>query len=201
MAVHGEAVLKGAKQHTSLKEAIADATFVVATTAKRRHRLPALDLREGAERIVEEAARGRVAILFGRENHGLDAEELSLAHATIAVETSPECRALNLAQAVLLIAHEVFRNAKTRGTRASSKGGSLLRMEMREQLFLEMQRALEHVGILHAGTEVACLQSLRRLLSLGPMQSRDARLLFTLARRVQNMTLPQGTDDGAQEES
>jgi TrmH family RNA methyltransferase len=187
MAVHGEAVLKGAQQHTSLSAAITDATYVVATTAKRRHRLPALGLKEGAERIVEEAARGHVAILFGRENHGLNAEELALAHATIAVETAPECRALNLAQAVLLIAHEVFRTAETQSTRATSTGGSLLRMEMRDQLYIELRRALEHVGILHAGTEVACLQSLSRLLSLGPMQSRDARLLFTLARRVQNM--------------
>jgi hypothetical protein len=56
---------------------------------------------------------------------------------------------------------------------------------MRDQLHLELRRALEHLGILHEGTEIACLQSLTRLLSMGPMQSRDARLLFALARRVQ----------------
>jgi TrmH family RNA methyltransferase len=187
MAVHGAKVLSGSEQVPSLPEAIRDATFVIATTAKRRNRLPALSLSEGAERVVEEAERGRVAILFGRENHGLDKDELALAHATIAIETAPECRALNLAQAVLLIAHEVFRIARTRGTSARSQSGNLLRMEMRDQLHLELRHALEHVGILHEGTEIACLQSLTRLLSMGPMQSRDARLLFALARRVQTL--------------
>lgn len=190
MAVHGEAVLDAAVEHGSLRDAIADATFVVATTAKRRHRLPALPAAEGARRIVEEAGRGRVAILFGRENHGLHARELALAHAAIAIGTAPECRALNLAQAVLLVAYEVFRSADSRTTRAASEDGPLLRMDQREHLRSELAAALSHLGILHGGSENACLQSLDRILALGPMQSRDARLLFTLARRARSAAPP-----------
>jgi TrmH family RNA methyltransferase len=187
MAVNAGDLLRSARTPENLSEAIADATFVVATTAKRRYRLPTLRPREAGERIVEQAARGRVAILFGREDHGLDDAELRLAHETIAIETAPDCRALNISQAVLLVAYEVWLAAGTRGAVAESGAGRLITTDMRDRLETELLGALEDVGIMHDGNDVACEQSIQRLMTLGPMQTRDARVLFALARRIRRL--------------
>lgn len=187
MAVKAGDLLRGAEAHAELPKAIESATFVLATTAKRRYRLPTLRPREAARRIVEQAARGRVAVLFGREDHGLDDAELRLAHETIAIETAPECRALNISQAVLLIAYEVWLAAGTRGVVADSGAGRLITTDMRERLESELLGALKDVGILHEGNDVACEQSVQRIMTLGPMQTRDARVLFALARRVRRL--------------
>ncbi|MAG56921.1 MAG: hypothetical protein CMJ83_11560 [Planctomycetes bacterium] len=195
MAVNAGGLLRRASTHDALEDAIADATFVVGTTAKRRYRLPTLRPREAAERLIEEAARGRVAILFGREDHGLDGEELRHAHATVAIETAPECRALNISQAVLLLAYELWLAADASGVVADSNAGRLLTSQMRERLGRELVEAMTTVGMLHDGNEIPLVQSIERILALGPMQSRDARVLFALARRVQNL-LSDGPQSG-----
>lgn len=187
MAVNAGDLLRGARTTKDLPAAIEDATFVVATTAKRRYRLPTLRPREAGERIVEQAARGRVAVLFGREDHGLDDAELRLAHETIAIETAPGCRALNISQAVLLVAYEIWLAAGARGTVADSGAGRLITTDMRDRLEAELLGALTDVGIMHDGNNTACEQSIQRLMTLGPMQTRDARVLFALARRVRRL--------------
>ena len=187
MAVTAGGILRAATTDKDLSSALADATFVVATTAKRRYRLPTLRPDEAAKRICEEASRGRVAIMFGREDHGLDDAELRHAHATIAIETAPECRALNLSQAVLLIAYELWRAAEARGVVATSSHGRLITTQMRERLQEELLGALRDIGIMHEGTAISCTQSIQRVLALGPMQTRDARVLFAFARRIHRL--------------
>jgi len=194
MAVTAGGVLRNARTDLDLDSALESATFVLATTAKQRHRTPTLRPREAAETILDEASRGRVAILFGREDHGLDDAELRRAHATMAVETAPECRALNLSQAVLLVAYELWLAADAPGIVATSRAGRVITTAMRDRLQEDLLKALTDVGIMHAGTEIACTQSIQRILTLAPMQTRDARVLFALARRVQ--TLFGQDDDG-----
>ena len=58
---------------------------------------------------------------------------------------------------------------------------------MRDRLETELLGALEDVGIMHDGNDVACEQSIQRLMTLGPMQTRDARVLFALARRIRRL--------------
>lgn len=191
-AVNAKPLLLAALQVPTLDEALAGVTFVVATTAKRRHRVPTLRPRSAARRILDEAARGEVAILFGREDHGLNAEELRRAHAVIAVETAPECRALNLSHAVLLIAYELFLESGRDGIVADSEPGKLLPDELRQRLRAELLESLSVLQIRNDGNAIQLEQSIDRLLTLGPMQTRDARVLFTLARKIRE--LPKGSD-------
>lgn len=189
MGVHAEDVLAGARRESTLSAALSPATWIVATTSKPRDRVVAYHPRELAPKVLEEAARGHVAIVFGPEDHGLDGDALRSAHACLSIPTAPECRALNLSQAVLLCAYEIH-VARTAQKRVDwSFSGRLMHADMRTELHRELTRAVIAAGIQHEGTEKACQDSLERLLALGPMQSRDARLLFALARRVQQLVL------------
>lgn len=52
---------------------------------------------------------GEVALVFGRETFGLTNEELELAHLIGYIPTAPEQPSLNLAQAVVVFAYELFK--------------------------------------------------------------------------------------------
>jgi TrmH family RNA methyltransferase len=107
---HRSADLIGATElHESLASATHDALWVVGTsarprTANRNYVRP----REVAPTIVERAREGTVCVLFGREDRGLTNEAMDLCHAVAIIPTAPSYWSLNLAQAFLVIAYEIF---------------------------------------------------------------------------------------------
>jgi tRNA/rRNA methyltransferase len=109
LASHGESLLAQAQRYSTLAEAIADAVWVAGTSARtgglyrRQNVLPA---REGMARA--RAQQGRVAIVFGPEDHGLTNEEVSQCHFQLQIPASPEYPVLNLAQAVVITLYEWF---------------------------------------------------------------------------------------------
>ncbi|MEQ8366511.1 MAG: RNA methyltransferase [Roseicyclus sp.] len=91
--------------------AIADSTYVFATTARPRGMTtPVVTPERAMQQARAIAARGgQVAILFGPERAGLENEDIARANAIISVPVNPEFPSLNLAQCVLLCAYEYRR--------------------------------------------------------------------------------------------
>lgn len=91
----------------SLTEAIKDCSLVIATSARSRTLdWPMLVPKEAGEKLALESAKGPVAIVFGRENHGLSNEELQECTYHVSIPANPEYSSLNLAQAVQIICYE-----------------------------------------------------------------------------------------------
>ena len=107
-ATHGASVLAGARVYASVAEAVADRRRVWATSARPKELvLPTCGPRAlGASLRAAEAAGAAPAVLFGPERTGLRYEHLRHAHALVHAPTDPSCPALNLAQAVALVAWE-----------------------------------------------------------------------------------------------
>ena len=89
-------------------EAVADCTYVYATTARPRELTkpvftPAHAMKDAAQRI---ANGEKVAILFGPERAGMENDDIAKANAIISVPVNPEFASLNLAQCVLLVGYE-----------------------------------------------------------------------------------------------
>jgi TrmH family RNA methyltransferase len=109
IAHRSEDLVKRAEVFDSLPDAVADAVFVVGTTARARTaQRNYVRPRNVAGTIVERAQAGTVALLFGREDRGLENEALDLCHAAAVIPTTVEHSSLNLAQAVLLLSYEVL---------------------------------------------------------------------------------------------
>ncbi|HWW47620.1 MAG TPA: TrmJ/YjtD family RNA methyltransferase [Xanthobacteraceae bacterium] len=100
----------------TVEAAVADCSLLFATTARAHDQAKLVVGPEAAatEAIGEAAASGTVGVLFGRERIGLLNEEVALANRIITFPVNPEFSSLNLAQAVLLVGYEWFKQS-TRG--------------------------------------------------------------------------------------
>jgi tRNA/rRNA methyltransferase len=112
-------VIDGAKVYASTGDAVADLSFVFATTARQRDmRKEVLGPREAAQMLfARESAAGHCGVLFGAERAGLDNDDISLADMILTYPVNPAFASLNLAQAVLILAYEWQAAAGTAGTR------------------------------------------------------------------------------------
>ena len=113
MASGAGRLLDEAQLHGDLAGALADCSYVYATTARPRELTkpvlsPEAAMAEAAERI---AAGERVAVIFGPERAGLENADIAQANAIISVPVNPEFASLNLGQCVLLTAYEWMRAA------------------------------------------------------------------------------------------
>jgi tRNA/rRNA methyltransferase len=111
MASGADRILDEAQLYPTLKDAIADCTFVYATTARAHDQAkPVVDAPVAMRQIAPHVAGGEtVAMVFGRERNGLENDEVGLADSIITLPVNPAFASLNLAQAVLIIAYEWFR--------------------------------------------------------------------------------------------
>jgi tRNA/rRNA methyltransferase len=106
-------VIEGARLFDTAEAAIADCTFVLATTARVHGQAkPVISAEEAARRMHPRiSARETVGVLFGPERTGLENSEVGLADFIVTLPVNPAFSSLNLAQAVLVIGYEWFKFA------------------------------------------------------------------------------------------
>lgn len=103
-------ILDNAVLCEDLKEAIADCSLVIGTSARsRRIPWPVVNPDKCAKLILEEGQKQNVALVFGREDRGLSNEELQLCHYHVQIAANPEYSSLNLAAAVMVLSHEIYK--------------------------------------------------------------------------------------------
>ncbi len=101
-------VIDGARVFETLAEAVADLSFVIATTRRLRHMTKRVEGPDaGLRELCAVAAGGsRTGILFGRERWGLENDEVALANIIVTFPVDPAFASLNVAQSVLLMTYE-----------------------------------------------------------------------------------------------
>ena len=107
-ASRADTIIDAVRVYGTLAEAIADLSFVFATTARARD-LPksVFGPREAVAALRARSGAGETTgLLFGRERWGLENEEIALADAIVTFPVNPKFASLNIAQAVLLMSYE-----------------------------------------------------------------------------------------------
>lgn len=170
----------------SLPEALADCVYVAAFGAKRRaHRWPVTSPRALAPVALAKAAEGRVALLFGQEDHGLPNEAIDLAHVLVAIPTT-EHASLNLAQAVLLAAYELHLEAgdATRTLARHRHHTALPKHEEWERTLGDIDRTLAAISFYRTRNAEHIMRSVRSLLNRAGPDSRELTLVRAMAIEV-----------------
>jgi TrmH family RNA methyltransferase len=108
MACDAIDVLERAAVYSDLKKALEGKSLVIGTTRRLgRRRGLIIPLKESLKRIIAAAKRNKIAILFGREDKGLNNKEVEKCGFLITIPADTVSPSLNLAQSVLLVAYEL----------------------------------------------------------------------------------------------
>ncbi len=103
-------ILESAEIFDSLEQAVSDCALVICASARsRKIPWPMLTPEESATKILKEVNANKVAIVFGREDAGLNNDELQLGHFHVQIPAEENCSSLNLAAAVLVICYELYK--------------------------------------------------------------------------------------------
>lgn len=182
-------VLERIEHFDSLPAALADATHVVGTTARRRTaRFVWQHPREAAPELWRLAsAGGDVALVFGREDVGLDNEALDRCDRLLNIPTDPDHRSLNLAQAVLLVCYEVWLAGpgSERPLPRARKKQPPATWEQHQLLFEDAERSLHALDFFKTRQPSALMRTLRAVFRRAALDRQEANLLRAIAIEVQ----------------
>ena len=121
-AVDAEQLLETARLTATVGEAVAGCTLVLGTGSLtyRKPEQPVVQLPDLAPAVRQELAQGgRIAVIFGPENHGLTREDLVWCHRLIEIPTSDVQPSMNLGQAVAVCLYELATRALSVGMEAA----------------------------------------------------------------------------------
>lgn len=126
-ASRADHVIDDAVVFDTVEAAIADLTFVYATTARPRDGFKPVHgpVEAGRELRGRDGLGQRTGILFGREKFGLSNEEVALADVIVTFPVNPDFSSLNIAQAVLLMSYEWTKAGLDKETDTNFRGPEL----------------------------------------------------------------------------
>lgn len=195
-AVGAHGILDRHRRVGSLGEALAPYRRVVGTTSSRDRRIgpavPLLHPRELPAFLADDPPGTPTALVFGPEPSGLTAEELAPLSPLVRIPCAPEQPTLNLAQAVLILAWELFEDRRRRGRAAEAPAGEATDTEPVASaaavagLLEHARRVLEGVGFARDDTFEAVMLDLRRLAARSEITEREVTILRGICRRTQN---------------
>jgi len=175
------------KVYETLEPALADCVQVMVLTgreraAKRRVIRP----REAASELLDWGKSGPVAIVAGREDHGLTNDELDACNTLVTISTDPTYTSLNLAQAIAVMCYELWTAAggdrvPFKKPRRVAKPATLAEQEL---MFNDWVRALSAIEFFKTRQYDNVVRSLRETFFRAGLDQREAKLFRAMSIEV-----------------
>lgn len=180
LAAGARDVLADAKIVTSLAEAVADCRLVIGTSARTRTlSWPMLTPRETGIKINEEAQHHSVALVFGRENNGLNNDELRMCDFHTCIEANPEYSSLNLAAAVQTFCYEIRTDYlhRQRQHLGPNKVNEYPLAEDLARFYVHLENTLENTRFIRKNHPGAVMEKLKRLFNRARPEALELNIL------------------------
>ena len=185
-------VLEQAEVVNTLGEAIADCALVIGSSARSRSLpWPMLTPEQSAAKLVKESQSAQVALVFGREDSGLNNEELQLCHFHVQIPASPEYSSLNLAAAVMVLCYEI-RRAVLRGEEAGDKAEveywdqERATIEQVEYFYEHLERVLVEIDFHDPDNPRQLMQRMRRLFGRVRIDAMEMNILRGILTNIEH---------------
>lgn len=186
MASHARDVLQMSRSFSSLSDALQGCDLIVGTTGKRleaaQHhlrlhlRVPCLSPALMAKKL--QGKDGTVALLLGREDCGLNSEELAVCDMLVSIPTNSEYPVMNLSHSAAILFYEL----------SKSNEGEFDNVEMAREsslaLLQEKTRALLSEISYPAHKMEFTILMLRRILGRAELTERETRTLLGLLKNI-----------------
>ncbi len=170
----------------TIDDALADCVRVIAFSGRRRAAKWARHTpKTAAADLLSYAETGRVAIMFGREDHGLPNDALDRAHAVATIPTT-EHFSLNIAQACLVALYELHTQAgdATKKIGAPKRAAAPPTMQELELSFKDIEAALAALAYFKTRNSEHIMRAVRSLTYRAAPDARELLLLRTAGIEV-----------------
>ena len=184
LAVHATDILDARREVATLDEAVADCAAVVGTTARGGlYRATVQPPRVLAPEILRLAAQAPVAVVFGREDQGLHNDEIARCTHLIRIPVDPRYQSLNLSQALLIVAYELY---SATGTYVSpvEEAVSLATQATKHALMAKWRQAMLDIGFMDEQKADHMMQGFQRIFSRGVRTDPDASIMLGAAHQM-----------------
>jgi tRNA/rRNA methyltransferase len=176
MAVHAIDLLEAARIVPDLTTALEGCTRVIATTARDRD-LPAPPEtpRQALPWLLDHDRP--TALIFGREDNGLNNAELNYAQRHIRIPVGSDYSSLNLAQAVAVCAYELQMCVSNPETSPTLAQPDLAPFDQLEGYYQQLETLLLDIGYLLPHTAPHRMEKIRRMYNRARLSPNDVALL------------------------
>lgn len=131
----------------------------------------------GSDRFT---ASGKLALVFGNEEHGLTNEQTASCHMACTIPTSPRYPSLNLAQAVQIACYAIFRETGS----SPAPGFTPIQASDIEALADEVSAIVAQVGYAGSYDRQTSRTFIRDILARSALNPREAGRLHSLLRKM-----------------
>ncbi len=144
-AKHANQLLLKAKAFASFDEALKSFDTVIATTAMTGtdYNIPRSPVSPEQLAVLLKTAKGKTAIIIGREGEGMSNEEIKKSDFTVAIPTSKKYPTMNVSHAAAIILYELSKQIKTEKVGANIRQAAWKEKQVIMRL---LDNALETMG-------------------------------------------------------
>ena len=183
LACHAGDILRNRHTVATFGEAIEGCTAVVGTTCRgglyRQHvRTP----REAAPELLALAKKGDVALVFGREDNGLDNEEIAQCTHLLRIPSTPEYTSINLAMSAMICLYELY--STTSSFEIPEEKSPPVEAVQRHRLAEIWRETMITIGFMKEDKADHMMQGFQRIFSRGIRTADDAHIMMGVARQA-----------------
>ena len=193
MACGAADVLHQAQVYTHINDALSHCHWVFGASARSRHiAWPTLDARAAAEAIKQRILQGaKVALLFGSERVGLSNAQMDLCHFLVHIPCHESYQSLNVAQAVQIMAYELFQIYREGGQVATAEVFPPLKVfathQQLELFYIQLLEALKAIDFIKNNHHDVLMRKLRRLFHRASMTEEEVHILRGILTEILNL--------------
>ncbi len=164
-----------------LISAVGDFSYVVGTTARLGgQRIAVNSPGQLAARLIPIATENRIAIIFGPEDRGLSNEDVRMCHTLLNIPTAG-FSSLNLAQAVMIVCHELFQASIEKPASFSPRLAS--RSEL-EGMYEQLRDVLIRISYINAQNHEYWVDKTRHFLNRLNLRAREVSIIRGICRQI-----------------
>lgn len=163
----------------SFEEAIADCHQVYGTSSRSRSiPWPHVELSEAAPQIAQQAGEDqKIAIVFGREEHGLTNQELALCTYHMSIEANPDYPVMNVSAALQVVSYALRVKFVEQPRIESHWDNPLANLGDIERLYEHFEKVLIQNGFMKADDPRQTMTRIRRLYNRTQLDVQELNLL------------------------
>jgi tRNA/rRNA methyltransferase len=180
VAKRAQDILRNAKVFKTTEEAIAESCVVFGTTRRKREYKFIYNFNDIKHLLISFAIKGKVGILFGKENFGLSRKDLELCDGVFTLEANPKFPSYNLAICCGIVCYELMNLLNVLYQFDELKPACKKDIE---SLFLYLKRYLS--SYLDKNKKDSVFLSLRRILTRTYLTKNEVSLLKSIILKME----------------